>query len=40
MATLRWRLDGAATFQSLTMTDTDGDGNVEATIPLHRQISL
>ena len=32
-ATLRWRLDGAGVFNTLTMSDTDGDGDVEATIP-------
>ncbi len=32
-ATLRWRLDGAGTFNTLAMSDTDGDGDVEATIP-------
>jgi hypothetical protein len=33
VATLRWRLDGAPAFQAVTMTDLDGDGRVEATIP-------
>ncbi|MEO7318517.1 MAG: CotH kinase family protein, partial [Chthoniobacteraceae bacterium] len=32
-ATLRWRVDGAGTFNTLPMSDTDGDGDVEATIP-------
>jgi hypothetical protein len=40
VATLRWRLDGAATFQSLPMTDTDGDGNVEATIPPQANLTV
>ncbi len=33
LAVLHWRLDGAASFNSLPMFDTDGDGDVEATIP-------
>jgi hypothetical protein len=33
-ATLRWRVDGAPTFNTLAMSDTDADGDVEATIPV------
>ena len=32
-ATLHWRVDGAGNFNTLAMSDTDGDGDVEATIP-------
>jgi hypothetical protein len=32
-ATLFWRKDGTVPFNSAPMTDTDGDGDVEATIP-------
>ena len=33
VATLHWRVDGAGTFNTLAMSDTDADGDVEATIP-------
>lgn len=32
-ATLRWRVDGAPTFNAVPMRDSDGDGQVDATIP-------
>ncbi|HEV7866965.1 MAG TPA: lamin tail domain-containing protein, partial [Chthoniobacteraceae bacterium] len=32
-AQLRWRQDGVATFNAVPMTDLDGDGDVEASIP-------
>ncbi len=39
-ATLRWRLDGGGAFASLAMSDTDGDGDVEATIPAQADQSV
>ena len=39
-ATLRWRLDGAAIFNSLPMTDTNSDGDVEATIPAQANLAI
>jgi len=39
-ATLHWRLDGAGSFNSLTMSDTDGDGDVEATIPAQANLAV
>ena len=32
-AVLRWRVDGANTFNAVAMTDSDADGQVDATIP-------
>lgn len=40
VATLNWRLDGAPTFNPLPMTDTDGDGDVEATIPAQANLAI
>ena len=39
-ATLRWRLDGAASFATLAMSDTDGDGDIEATIPAQANLAV
>ena len=39
VATLFWRLD-AGTWNSPTMTDTDGDGDVEATIPAQANLAV
>ena len=39
-ATLRWRLDGAASFGSTTMSDADGDGEWTATIPAQANLSI
>lgn len=39
MATLHWRLD-AGTWQQLAMSDTDGDGHVEATIPAQANLAV
>ena len=38
-ATLHWRLDGG-TFATLTMTDTNGDGDVEASIPAQANLAV
>ncbi len=38
-ATLYWRLD-AGTWQALPMTDTNGDGDVEATIPAQANLAI
>lgn len=38
-ATLHWRLD-AGTWQSLAMSDADGDGDVEATIPAQPDLAI
>ncbi len=39
VATLHWRLD-AGTWATLPMTDTDGDGDVEATIPAQANLAV
>ncbi len=38
-AVLSWRLDGGS-FATLPMTDTDGDGDVEATIPAQANLAV
>ncbi len=37
---LRWRLDGTTPFNSLPMVDTDGDGEVDATIPPQANLAI
>jgi CotH kinase protein/Lamin Tail Domain len=39
-ATLHWRLDGAGAFATLPMSDTDADGDVEASIPAQANLSI
>ena len=39
-ATLQWRLDGAGAFTAAAMTDTDGDGAVEAVIPAQANLAV
>ena len=39
-ATLYWRVDGAGSFATLAMADTDGDGDVEATIPAQANLAI
>lgn len=39
-ATLHWRLDGAATYNTVAMADSDGDGRVDATIPAQANLAV
>ena len=39
-ASLHWRVDGAGSFTTIAMTDTDGDGDVEAAIPAQANLSI
>lgn len=39
-ASLRWRLDGAATFSTVTMSDPDLDGEWTATIPAQANLAI
>ena len=39
-ATLRWRLDGAGSFNTALMTDTDGDGDLEVSIPAQANLAV
>ena len=39
-ATLHWRVDGAAAWQTLPMSDTDGDGDREAAIPPQANLAV
>jgi hypothetical protein len=39
-ATLHWRLDGAGAFTTAAMTDSDGDGRVDATIAPQANLSV
>ena len=39
-AALHWRLDGAGAFNTLAMSDTNGDGDVEATIPAQANLAI
>ena len=40
VATLHWRLDGAATFNTLPMADLSGDGDAEAVIPAQANLAV
>ena len=39
-ATLHWRVDGAPSFTTAAMADSDGDGRVDATIPPQANLSV
>lgn len=40
VATLRWRLDGALTWNAVPMSDIDGDGELEGTIPAQANLAI